>query len=563
MFLNEWQIWHTYSTFFVDPVPDLDAAAQDMVRSGLVECAVIHDGNFYWRSGSAVEHGHASVGLSPDRRQASISIKPQVQKDFVLEAVFQASYLRFAEMRQFGEQESFPPPYVRGFLGECRLVSPEREILVYPIIKLHATGVVLLEMRIISPDREVSLEEFVENYLNLYKWRFEAVCGPPGLAVLAQRGYIYYQRHRWPIHLRAGLLYLDRRHARYVHNHTRAEASGDFEFELAPLWKASAESDSEEGIDASEMGNTEEAYSFSELAQAIISATSVAISGLRGGVHLLLRGQRAPLELGNYWLARPHIHITRHQGQMETAEENEEKFGDAYGWIMGRLVGKDPDFGKRYLPADARPFGDYGAYIALQSSLWVWSQSGLRQEEAWALPNQSHLVYENQPKAELLDYGYMLHRRLVATVGQLGTSDEVLRVQQNLIDLKMRMNEASVFGEIRELLIKGWREMGVHQLQELIAESLAIRHAQETAAEEQRTVRWEVILTIAFGILAVPTLATELIEPVWGLLGIWQPSDSNAARLFFIGVALCLVIIGLLLSRRMLLHKEQRRRRYQ
>lgn len=557
MLLNEWQIWHTYSTFFADPIPDLDAVAQNIVHFGLVECAVTNDGNFYWRSDSAVESGYASVKLSPNRMRAAITIKPQVE-DFVLETVFQASHLRFTEMQQFGEEKSFPPPYVRGFLGKCQLISPEREILVYPIIKLYATGVILVEMRVLSPDREVALEEFIESHRNLYKWRFEEVWGPPGLAILAQRGYIYYQKHHWPIHLRTGLLYLDRHHAKYIQDHTKTLASGDFEFELAPLWRASVESDDGETADNDKADETEETFSFSELAHAITTATGIAISGLRKGAHFLLRGQRSPLKLGDYWLARPHIHITRHHGQMETAEENEKEFGESYGWIMGGLVRKDLDSGRRYLPDDLRPLRDFAAYIAIQGSLWVWSKSGLGQSEVWALPNQSHLIYENQPKIELLEYGYMLHRRLVATIAQIGTSDEVLRAQQDLLELKLRMGEASVFGEIRELLAKGWEEMGVSQVQEVIAESLAIRYAQEVAAEEQRTVHWEILLTIVFGILAVPTLATELIEPIWALIQIWQPSDSNAAKLFFIGVALMVVIIGLLLSRRILLYKQRK-----
>lgn len=559
MSLNEWQIWQTYSTFFVEPIPDLDVAAQDMVRSGLVECAIIHDGTFYWLSGSTVERGQASVKLSPDRMHGSVSVAPEVQNPYVMEALFEAFHLRFAEVRQFGEEESLPPPYIRAFLGECRLASPEREILVYPVVKLHATGVVLLEMRIVSPDRELSLEEFVENYVNLYKWRFTEVWGPPGLALLYCRGFTYYQRHRWPIHLRAALLYLDRRNSIYVHNHTRAETSGDFEFGLAPLWKGPDDPHNQETRESNQRRVTGEGYSFTDLAQAIISATGIAISGLRRGLHLLVRGQRAPSELGNYWVARPHIHITRQQGQMESAKENEEKFRAAYGSIMGRIVGQSADMGSRYLPADARHSEDYGAYIAAQGTLWVWSQSGRRQEEPWALPNDSHLVYENQPKGELLDYGYMLHRRVAATVGRLGSSGQVLRAQQDLVELKMAMNEASVFGEIRELLINGWHNMGVHQLQELIAESLSIRRAQEAAAEEQRAVAWGVILTIAFGILAVPMLATEVIERVWGLLGIWRPSDSNAAKLLFIGVALVLVMIVLSLSRRVLLRKQPRR----
>lgn len=557
MLLNEWQIWHTYSTFFVDPIPDLAAAAQDIVRSGLVQCAVVSDGDFYWSSDSAVKSGYVNVELSPNRMQAVVTIKPQPE-GFVFEAVFQAAHLRFTEMQQFGECGSFPPAYVRGFMGECRLISPKRELLVYPIIKLYATGVVLVEMRIISPDRAVALEEFVENYLNLFKWRFAEVWGPPGLAVLAQQAYTYYQRHHWPIHLRGRLRHLDQYHARFVRAQTKTLVSGDFTYKLAPLWRASSESEGRGTKEDSKAGETKEAFSFSELAHAITTATGIAISGLRKGAHLLLKGQRPPLKLGNYWLARPHIHITRHYGQMETAEENEKLFGDSYGWIMGRLVREDPDLGRRYLPNDLRPFGDFAAYIALQGSLWVWSQSGLRQSEVWALPNDSHLIYENQPKAELLDYGYMLHRRVAATVAQLGTSTEVLRTHQDLIELKLRMSEASVFGEIRELLTKGWEEMGVPRIQELIAESLATRHAQETAAEQERTVRWDTTLTVVFGIIAVPTLATELIEPAWNWLRFWRPSDSNAARLLFNGVAF-VIVVGLLLCRRMLLHSRRRK----
>ncbi|GEM_PF-1053232 len=558
MFLDKWQIWHTYSTFFIDPIPDLAAAAQDIVRLGLVECAVVSDGDFYWKSDSAMESGYAKVALSPNRMQAVVTIKPQPE-GFVLEAVFQAAHLRFSEMQQFGESGNFPPPYVRGFVGECRLVSPKREILVYPIIKLYATGVVLVEMRIMSPDHAVALEEFVENYVNLYKWRFAEVWGPPGLAVLAQHAFVFYQRHHWPIHLRGSLLHLDRQLAGYLQDQTKAFVSGDFTYELAPLWRASSESEGTETKEDSKGGEADEAFSFSELAHAITAATGTAISRLRRGAHLLLRGQRHPLTLGNYWLARPHIHITRHNGQMETAEENEKQFGDSYGWIMGRLVREDLGLGRRYLPNDLRPFGDFAAYIALQGSLWVWSQSGLRQSEVWALPNDSHLIYENQPKAELLDYGYMLHRRVAATVAQLGTSADVLRTHQDLIELKLHMSEASVFGETRELLAKGWEEMGVPRIQELVTESLATRHAQETAAEQERAVRWDATLTVVFGILAIPTLAAELVEPTWEWLHLRQPSDSNAAKLFFNGVAFLLVVAVLLLYRRMLLHRGRRR----
>lgn len=559
MLLDEWEIWHTYSTFFVDSVPTVDIAAQNMVRFGLVECAVTKDGNFYYRSGYGVESGRAHVKLSADQMHAAITIEPQVE-GFVLDAVFQASYLRFSEMRHFGQQEDVLPPYVRGFVGECQLVSQEREVLVYPIIKLHATGTVMVEMRVLSPAHQIGLDEFIESHVNVYKCRFDEVWGPPGLALLAQRAYLY-REDRWPVYSRLELLLLHRRYAAYVGTHTETPETGDFEFELTPLWVRSVDpgNDGREARSAHQVQQAEEGLSFSDLAHTVIEATGVAVSGLREGIHLLLRGPKTSLERGDYWTARPHVHLMRHRGQMETSEENEKEFGESYSWIMARLARRDHQSAKRYLPSDSRPFEDFAAYVALQGSLWVWSALGLRQSEPWELPRGSHLVYENQPKVELLEHGYILHRRLAASVTKIGSPDAALRAQQDLIELKLKMTQSSVYGETRDLLVRSWEEMGVPQLQELVADALTVRHAQETAAEQRITVRWEMVLAIAFGILAVPSVATEVIHPMWEWLQIRKPSDPNAAKLFFVGVALILVMAGLAFSYTLLVRKRVRR----
>jgi hypothetical protein len=46
MLLNDWDIWHTYATYFTRPVQDLDKAARLLVTHRVAECAVRRDGHF-------------------------------------------------------------------------------------------------------------------------------------------------------------------------------------------------------------------------------------------------------------------------------------------------------------------------------------------------------------------------------------------------------------------------------------------------------------------------------------------------------------------------------------
>ncbi len=548
MILNEWQIWHTYSTFFRDRIPDLEIAAREMVSSGLVECAVSSTGVFYWCTDGNVQQGQLTVIKTQDQTKGRIVIQPQPE-GFALEAVWQAANLRFSEIRQFGEDGSLMPPYVRAFMGECQLISQDRTVIVYPIVKLHATGVVLVEMRIINPDRDVALEEFIDKHVNLFKWSFEEVWGSSGLVLLANRAWLYYQRAKWPIHQRFQLLDLEKSLREYVRDacNQRTSENPDFSFDLVPLWRDSVFPGLDGPLGYGAVGHTETFASLPHLAHAIIGATGAIISELRTGIDLLLRGQKPPLALGDFWVARPHIHIARHCCQGETAQLNEQYFRQAYGSIMARVVVEDVDLGSEFLPHDARPFEDFAAYIGPQGSLWAWSKSGIRQARDGCLTHQSHLVYENQPKAELLDYGYMLHRRLASAARELRSSEQVLSFRREVAELRLRMGEAGPYGEIRALLDEGWKGMGIPVLRELITELLEVAYLEQLSFEERTARRLEVILTIAFGLLAVPTLAGQAVQPIWDWQQWSRPLDKNLAKLFFVSLATVFVAILLCL----------------
>jgi hypothetical protein len=60
--IEEWEIWHTYSTFLESTGIDLSGSARRLISSGLAECVMVRDGRTYWRTNGKVGSGSTVVG---------------------------------------------------------------------------------------------------------------------------------------------------------------------------------------------------------------------------------------------------------------------------------------------------------------------------------------------------------------------------------------------------------------------------------------------------------------------------------------------------------------------
>jgi hypothetical protein len=114
----------------------------------------------------------------------------------------------------------------------------------------------------------------------------------------------------------------------------------------------------------------------------------------------------------------------------------------------------------RYLPKNARHYGDYGVYVASNKTLWVWSKDGLNQQKEWEVPNRGHIIYFNQALCEMLDYGYALHQQIFRSVGNLDRSDDAINAKYNLVHLETVMRQPAVYGEISDLLNQAGKTWG-------------------------------------------------------------------------------------------------------
>lgn len=540
MLLKEWELWHTYATYLIDPIKNLDDAAKNLVQCGLLECAYVSNGKFYWLKNSILAAGKADVILDTNRASALYHITPSPPDSYAGEALFQSMYLRFAELKQYRQFDDFPPSYVRGHLGLCQLTSAGNIYHLYPIIKIFDSGVLLVEFRIFSPEAILNVKEFVEEFLNLYKRNFDDVLDPPILRVAGQHAYALVEKPVDPMMARIGSYLLDRDLRRYIQKNKSIQRYGDFDFELVHLW--GEYKDKREAAKMNETDAVPSGFSLSHLANVIFDAISVSIHGLRKGKSLLVK-PNYPLVLGNSWTGRSHVHLLKFRGQGKTVKENETKFQNDYGWILMGEYRKDSDLGKRHLPPNARYFDDYGAYIAERGTLWAWTTRGVSEAKKWEIANHGHLVYFNQSQCELLEYGYMLHRRMLEVTANPQRIGASLRDREKLIKLEIAMNDVSGYGELRDLLHQGWNDMHVNRLQEAVSDMIAIKQTEASMQEERSITALQIVISIAFGVATAADFGAGFVQPLWDLLKLWRPSDSNAQKIWFFTIALMCILL--------------------
>jgi hypothetical protein len=514
--IHEWEIWHTYSSYLQVRAVDLELAARRLVESGIALFAALQDGRAYWGSGSGVGSGTAVMQRDPyaDHATFTFARDPDCRvplAGFPEEACGQAWKFRFGEERVFGEDGPLPPPYVRAFLGQCNLVSegdPPLKVRLYPVLLIYESGVMLLELRTISPNNPTPLTEFISGAENMFRHPFDRIEVPPGLSKIATRAY--YHARRLPLGQRALLLWLERRHDSGVDSRTYREEAGDFNFDLAPL------STAEDGHPC------EYLHTF---AVTLFHSVAFVLTPPRRGLAFLLLGQKRAPELGDFWSGRPHIYLTRFSGQCDTASENQLRHAEAFGSILLRVPNAEGAIASRQLPESARIGEDYSVYINSCASLWVWSKNGIERDSRWADANRGHLIYERQALVELLEYGYMLHHGLLERIHLCADADEVVAARKEVLKLQLQMEEASPSGEIGDLLQRGWAQFGVPKLLSHIQEALTLRETETRTSEARSATRTGLALTILFGLVAVPALAEQVVQPLWELLRIARPKD--------------------------------------
>lgn len=497
LIINEWEIWHTYTTYLLPTEIDLNSLSTSLVKTGLAHLTMRNNGVTEWKYDGGIGKGISEVLLQSDGNGAKFNFEPTKDNSVKLsgyasEALKQARHFKFSELRIFQESPSIPPDYVRAFLGKLILSSDhfEKCVHLYPILTVYDTGVMSIELRSLSPSSSVNLHEFINDYVNLSSTTFSRVDGPPALSILMNKGHLRSGK-KMGFKERRDLLKFENDFERLVKNETKVTNDEEFAFEVSPF-RIPEISDSE---------------TLSTLSRSIFDAVAFLLSKPKKGLKYIINGHKNLVHFDGYWIGRPHIHLLSFEGQDHSATILEKKWKNELLKIMMRSNEFPSDIRDKYLPKNLRLFDDYLLYLGPGQSLFVWSEDGKKRNSVWEDVNNGHLIYEQQATMRMLDYSYILHRRILNLIDLYKNPQEIIWVQRDLINFEQDLDEVSRYGEIREIFNYGLNKLNIEKIRRQIHESLKLKQLESSYLETKSYKKIGIILSILFGLLSIPTFS--------------------------------------------------------
>ena len=529
LILDEWSIFHTYTSFLDVDDLDLYEVAAALVDNDFAPCILHRDGTTWFKSNGRVLSGETIYGIESGRTKINLvgkdfdNILNQLN-DYAQESWYQSIQFRMNELIVF--EDGFLTDYIRISVGLIKAFSEEKQVNyhLYLTIKLYRNGVIIVEYREISPQKKVHYTDFINSDLNLGMVGFESVEVPLAIVDLCAKAY-HESTFKDSLLQRLKMIYIGKRHGIAVQDIKKSVKSGDFTFELAELIN---------------LDNNRE--QLSSIAQTIFSIIGYIASKPRQGLSYLCFGQKKLIKAGNFWSGRPYTFITDFQGQRKSSKENIDVFGESLGCIMGRSLIQIESNPKQYLSKDYRYFDDYSIFLSDSFSLCVWSKQGVDSHKEWNDSNNGSLIYGQQAINEFLEYGYMINRMLLQKVDNSKDLKAINQLRNQILDFKNYIKDAPRYGEIRELIDVSLEKYGVLELEARINQRLDLRLDELSRLYNANNNSTNRLIAITFGLIASFSLSNRLIEPIWLYFNFPISDNQNMQNLVYTTLALSISV---------------------
>ncbi|PKL90765.1 MAG: hypothetical protein CVV21_11470 [Candidatus Goldiibacteriota bacterium HGW-Goldbacteria-1] len=503
MKIKDWEVWHTYTTYFSNEIPDLYKVAKQLLKNGIAELAVHSDGSFYWLGKENIRQGAIEFQSSESVNYNKVQFntkdgKPADYDAFIEECLLISTKMKFESNRIFGDDINLMEPNLRVFTGLCKLLNKETgfEVNCYPVITLYSNGILIVSFRIIGTPSKIEIDDFIEYGQNLSKLFFDEAKCPPGFGIWAPvagklsriNNFIYIKK------VLKNPQYVF--HRKEFEKRITEENVGDFKFKFAALTKSV------------------EKETLSGLVQTVFRLIGLFINAKEK--HIIWNYSEKQNKQGDFWQGRPNIYIIKHSNQNVNAKDNFKQNKNDFIKILAQGQNtnmKNDD--KIFVTEDLRYFDDYNVFITSVVTLTIWSKKGISTEQELVDVNNGHLIYDKQVLAETLEFGYMLYKAIIDRILKQNDPNIIFLMKKDLSQFKYKMNNMGHYGEIREMLKKGWKEYGVENLQHYLNDLTAIQSSHIEWKESKDTAKRDRILTVVLGVLAAPGIAQTITIPLW------------------------------------------------
>ncbi|MBZ0238014.1 MAG: hypothetical protein K8M05_37220 [Deltaproteobacteria bacterium] len=301
---------------------------------------------------------------------------------------------------------------------------------------------------------------------------------------------------------------------------------------------ASPDVDAEVPLDETESGRS---YILSDVYDNAEYAIRAAIDPPQEGKPYVRHGLRPRLTLGDYWQCRPRVSIEKFDDQPRTATEIRDRFGDDLGRIMTRVPSASPRLARAHLGDSLRPFDDHSLHIDSAISLCVYA-SGEGAEHTVTPPILGPM--ERACVFDTVDYLAMRCHQLDQRATLAKSVADARAVRTDLGALETLARKSFRAGELNDAALAACERLrlGTHIQEARDKAALAAEAATERSGDQ--AARFNVALTVVFGIVGAAGLTDSLTKPLWTKFGLPMPEGYEGPLCFVISA----VLVGFILA---------------
>ncbi|MBZ0238260.1 MAG: hypothetical protein K8M05_38470 [Deltaproteobacteria bacterium] len=165
---------YAYSSYYVQGIADLDAAARSLVESRVASVAYVADGSAFWLKDGKLRTEKADLQWREHEAHAHIKLPDDIE-GLAADGLARALLHRFSEKRVHSPLRGPHDEYLRAVLEPVLLGFDEGRLLLLPMVKLYKSGVFIITFDVDTAESDIGVAEFVTKYGNLFeRWCDEA-----------------------------------------------------------------------------------------------------------------------------------------------------------------------------------------------------------------------------------------------------------------------------------------------------------------------------------------------------------------------------------------------------
>lgn len=516
MKIIDWNIWHVYSTFFIEEIMPLKEIAELLIKYDFCKNIFSSTKEIFWKEDKNLHKEVMSIQKKGYERKA-IATFPYKKIDYNLEGFNQSFKMFFYESDIFNSLYFNSFSYIRCFLEPIYIYEQKSFKILYPQVKIYDNGVVLITYRIISSKKQISTENFIPEYLNLYKHNFDSILLSPGILRLSYRALLLdeivmgkFRGHNFKKKVNS----MDKKI-----NNNSVSLKDNFTFNLTPVGTV-LEYD---------------VLNINFLQRIITLSLEYVLNNGKINKFNRRKNGKYKFNIGSYWLGFPSVYLLKYKDQPEFSDSIIEKFSLPLNKIMARVSSIYFKETSKFLGKDLRLLKDYCAFINEALVLWVFSKKGLESDKEFYDPNRGHLIYNKQVFIESILHFYLSCRRLEErSSSMLFSYKSLIKETLGIVDFYKNTDKISSSGELNYFYKEAIKKLSFKQLQKYTNERLKIisEISKENRINSYRKIG--LALSIIFGLLSSAIIAEKIIIPLWVYLNLWIPSQIEIYRNIFL-----------------------------